>query len=275
MRMSKSIDFRVRLRTSEALKAWTPKPIPQLARYVKLYNMESRLSYQKIEETIEEMGEVGINRAVLCSGSIKGNKFIRRVCRDYPDVFFGIAGVKPEIGVYTAFKELRKALKYSYIRGFNFGSLFQNPPMAIDDEKLYPLYALCVDFAVPAIIHSSLHYYTGAKLELNSPFRIDNLAVDFPELKIVMSHAGNGFGNFPLVLAQRHSNVYLEVSGLVPKYLPKSYIVAMNKYLKDKFIFGTDYPLLPFTVVGKWMEILEFENRERFFRLNAEKVLFK
>lgn len=266
------IDARVRLRTKEALKAWTPTPIPQFVRYVELYKMKPRLTCQKIEETIEEMKKVGITKAVLTSGSVKGNRFVEKVCKDYPDTFIGIAGVKPEVGIYTAFKELKRALK-SDLCGFNFGGLLQNPPMAIDDNKLYPLYALCVDFNACTIIHSSLHYYTGAKLSLNHPLRVDNIAVDFPELRIVMSHAGNGFGDLPLVLAQRHPNIYLEVSGLVPKHLPSSYITAMNKHLRTKFIFGTDYPLLPFSIVNKWKKVVKTENWRRFFRSNISKVV--
>jgi len=266
-------DFRIRLRTQEALKAWVPKPIPQFKRYIELYKMKPRLTYQTPEETIEEMEKAGIKKAVLCSGSAEGNKFVLKMCKEYEDVFFGIAGAKLDEGVMNAYKELNKALKKGLL-GFNFGGLLQNPPMAIDNKKLYPLYALCADHNVCVIIHSSLHYYIGAKLYLNHPFRIDNVAVDFPDLRIVMSHAGNGFGDLPLVVAHRHPNVFLEVSALRPKHLSQSYIIAMNKYLSHKFIFGSDYPLLPFSVVEEWKQYVKEENYEKFFHQNAMKALF-
>jgi hypothetical protein len=267
------IDFRIRLRTPEALKAWVPKPIPQFEQYIEFYKMHPRLTYQTPEETIEEMKKAGIAKAVLCSGSAEGNKFVLKMCKDYSDVFFGIAGAKLEKGVMNAYKELKKSLKEGLL-GFNFGGLLQNPPMAIDDSKLYPLYALCSDYDACVIIHSSLHYYTGAKLYLNHPFRIDNVAVDFPDLRIVMSHAGNGFGDLPLVLAHRHPNVYLEVSALRPKHLLQSYITAMNKYLRHKFIFGSDYPLLPFAIIEEWKKCVKEENHEKFFHQNAMNALF-
>lgn len=267
------IDFRVRLRTPEMLKAWVPKPIPPFKRYVELYKMEPRLTYQSPEETIEEMKKAGITKAVLCSGSAEENEFVARMCKEYSDIFIGIAGAKLERGVMHAYKELKKWLQADLV-GFNFGGLLQNPPMAIDDSKLYPLYALCADHNACAIIHSSLHYYSGAKLYLNHPFRIDNVAVDFPELRIVMSHAGNGFGDLPLVIAHRHPNVYLEVSALRPKHLPHSYITAINKYLRHKFIFGTDYPLFPFTIIEEWKQYVKEDNHELFFTKNAMKALF-
>lgn len=271
--MTEIVDFRVRLRTPQALKSWVPKPIPQFEEYIEFYKMKPRLTYQTVEETIEEMRNVGISKAVLCAGSAEGNKFVAEICKNHSDVFYGIAGAKLETGAATAYRELKQSLKAGLI-GFNFGGLLQNPPMAIDDPKLYPLYALCVDHGVCAIVHSSLHYYTGARLHLNDPYRIDNISVDFPDLRLVMSHAGNGFGELPLVLAHRHENVYLEVSALRPKHLPPSYINAMNKYLSHKFIFGSDYPLLAFNVIDEWKQYAKETNYERFFYRNAMKALF-
>ncbi len=266
------IDFRVRLRTPEALKAWVPKPIPQFEKYVEFYKMKPRLTYQTPEETIDEMKKAGITRAVLCSGSAEGNKFTSEMCKRHSDVFIGIAGTKLDRGIQSAYRELKEALKRNLL-GFNFGGLLQNPPMAIDDRKLYPLYALCSDSDACVIVHSSLHYYAGAELHLNHPFRVDNVAVDFPDLRIVMSHAGNGFGDLPLVLAHRHRNVYLEVSALRPKHLPHAYINAMNKYLRHKFIFGSDYPLLPFNIVNKWKQYISKDNHQLFFHDNAMNAL--
>ena len=266
------IDFRVRLRTPQALKAWVPEPIPQFKKYVEFYRMKPRLTYQTPEQTIKEMNDVGIKKAVLCSGSAVGNKLTIKRCNEHKNSFIGIAGAKLENGILNAYRELKRSLKAG-LRGFNFGGLLQNPPMAIDDEKLYPLYALCEDQDVCAVIHSSLHYYSGARLHLNDPFRIDNLAVDFPELRIIMSHAGNGFGDLPLILAHRHANVFLEVSALRPKYLPKSYIDAMNKYLSSKFIFGSDYPLLPFTIIEEWKTYVQEQNHKKFFYENAMNAL--
>jgi predicted TIM-barrel fold metal-dependent hydrolase len=267
------IDFRVRLTTPEALKAWVPKPIPQFEKYIDLYKMKPRLIYQTPEETIKEMRKAGISKAVLCSGSAQGNKLIADICTEFSDVFIGVAGAKLEDGTMNAYKEIKKRLRADW-SGFNFGGLLQKPPMAIDDKRLYPLYALCADYQACAIVHSSLHYYSGAKLQLNHPFRVDNVAVDFPDLKLVMSHAGNGFGELPLVLAHRHPNVYLEVSALRPKHLPQIYIDAMNKHLSHKFIFGSDYPLLPFSIIEEWKQYIKEQNQEKFFRENANTVLY-
>jgi len=116
------IDFRIRLRTPEALKAWVPKPIPQFERYIGFYKMRPRLSYQRPDETIQEMRDAGVTQAVLCSGSAEGNILVSEMCKEYSDVFFGVAGAKPGTGLMEAYRELQKCLKAGLF-GFNFGGL--------------------------------------------------------------------------------------------------------------------------------------------------------
>ena len=268
------IDFRITLRTPCALKEYTPKPTPQLERYVTLYKMKDRLTYQTPEETIAEMNAAGITEAVLTSKDADGNEFVAEMAQNYPE-FTPIAGATLDHGVMHAYNVLKKALKTGEFFGFNFAGLFQHPPMALDDPKLYPLYALCVDHDVCAIVHSSLHYYVGGKHILNNILRSDNIAVDFPDLRLVLSHAGNGWGTLPLVLAQRHPNVYLDVNAVKPKHFPPEYIHALNKFLKHKFIFGTCYPHFPFSIIDEWKWHVEDKNHELFFYDNAMRALGK
>ena len=89
-----------------------------------------------------------------------------------------------------------------------------------------------------------------------------------------MSHSGVGFGAaMALAIAQRHDNVYLEVSALIPKYINPMFIQAYNSYLKKKVVFGTDYPLVPFSILEDWKKIIKKENWDKFFRLNALRLL--
>ena len=107
------------------------------------------------------------------------------------------------------------------------------------------------------------------------PRYIDEIAVDFPELKIIVSHGGNGFGPPVLAVAQRHPNVYLEFSALRPKYIAPEFIQAANTYLKKKCIFGTDYPLIEFKEqIDLWKYALREENWEFFFHKNITDALY-
>jgi len=266
------IDFRIRLRTPELLSAWAPEPAPHFRKYVELYKMKPRLSFQTPEETIAEMDAAGIKRAVLCGGSLKENFEIAKIIDRFPDRFVGIAGCRPDIdGITDSYRGVREALSSMGLKGLSLGPYIMN--IHANDKKLYPLYALCTDLQKIVIIHASLHYNTLTPLDLGDPRFFDEIAVDFPDLKIVMSHSGVGFGVMALAIGQRHENVYMEVSALYPKYLNPMFLHAFNTYLKDKVIFGTDYPLVPFNVVEEWKKVIRPENWEAFFRLNGEKLL--
>ena len=107
------------------------------------------------------------------------------------------------------------------------------------------------------------------------PQFLDEVAVDFPELKLIISHGGNGFGPPVLAVAQRHPNVYLEFSALRPKHMAPEFIQAANTYLKKKCIFGTDYPLIEFKEqIELWKYALREEVWESFFHQNILAALY-
>ena len=269
--MQEIIDFRVRPRFPETLKAWTPVPTAAMAPYVDLYKMESRLSFLTVDEQLAEMDRHGIAVAVLSGGNRHENRFIAELCARHPDRFVGLGGVQPQEGATRAYRDAREALEELGLAGINLVPCVLGIPA--DDPRNYALYALCDDLGKLAIIHSSLHYVPHTPLELGNPRYFDKIAVDFPTMKIVMSHAGNGFGNVGLAIAQRHPNVYLEFSALVPRYLPEPYVQAMNTYLRDKCLFGTDYPLLDFSARDLYPPILRPETIPAFFADNARRLL--
>jgi predicted TIM-barrel fold metal-dependent hydrolase len=108
------------------------------------------------------------------------------------------------------------------------------------------------------------------------PQSIDEVAVDFPELKLIVSHGGNGFGPPILAVAQRHPNVYLEFSALNPAYMAPEFLYATNTYLKNKCIFGSDYPLIDFNVaISYWKKVLRENVQALFFHQNILDALYK
>jgi predicted TIM-barrel fold metal-dependent hydrolase len=125
---------------------------------------------------------------------------------------------------------------------------------------LYPLYAYCESNNLVAIVHGSLHYNRFQSMWLGDPQYMDEIAMNFPSLKLVISHAANGFGVLGLAVAQKHPNIFLEFSALWPKYLPDATIQAVNSYLKDRCLFGTDYPLVEFgAAVEAWSDAVKPE----------------
>ena len=88
-----------------------------------------------------------------------------------------------------------------------------------DDRRYYPLYAKCVELDVPVSIHSSANWTTVSVSDLGHPRHIDVVAADFPELKLIMSHAGYPWVLEACLLAWKYPNVYLELAAHRPRYL--------------------------------------------------------
>lgn len=113
-----------------------------------------------------------------------------------------------------------------------------------NDERLYPLYDLAQDLELPCTFHTGLSRIPGTRLKYGDPLLLDDVAVDFPRLPILLAHAGRGvWYEAAAMLASLHGNVYLEISGLPPHNLPH-YFPRLER-LVDKMIFGSDYPGVP------------------------------
>jgi len=110
-----------------------------------------------------------------------------------------------------------------------------------NDENMYPLYEKAVELGVPVMFHTGSSVYRNSKMKYGDPLHFDELAADFPDLKIVMAHAGRGFWyDRAFFLSRLHKNVYMEVAGLPPGKLLE-YFPKLEKNA-DKVLFGSDWP---------------------------------
>jgi predicted TIM-barrel fold metal-dependent hydrolase len=133
-----------------------------------------------------------------------------------------------------------------------------------DDRRYYPLYAKCVELGVPVSIHSSANWTTVSVSDLGHPRHIDVVAADFPELKLIMSHAGYPWVLEACLLAWKYPNVYLELAAHRPRYLaaPGTGWDPLLRFgtttIKEKVLFGTGWFLLgrpPGQVVDEFREL--------------------
>lgn len=159
-----------------------------------------------------------------------------------------------------------------------------------NDQRCNKIYDLCEEFNVPAIFHSGVTLGTGLGIKYSKPEHIDEVAVKRPNLKIVIAHMGNPWVNDAMVIAERNKNVYLDISGLVPRsfdsYWKKYYEAEIIKVLKwcsgeNKLIFGTDWPFweesMYLTLTKEYIRFVKslkisLEDKEKIFSLNARKV---
>ena len=246
----KVFDARVVPRIKECLGSWTPpRTIPPHMRYLDLYRMRERVTPIDIDDQIGQMRAAGVRRAIICAadntttwGRKTPNEVIASLCERYPDVFVGFAGADPHRGM-TAVREFEHAVKSLGLRGLNLGPWLQK--LLANDKRYYPLYAKAVELDVPVVLHTSSHFDPTVSFETGNPTYLDDVCVFFPELKVIASHAGWPWISQMIAVAWRHPNVYLELSGIRPRYLDKGLVSYFDTpILKGRVLFGTDYPLL-------------------------------
>ncbi len=172
----------------------------------------------------------------------------------YPDTFIGFGSVDPWKGK-VAIAEAKRAAGDLGLKGFKFQQCAQ--AFRPDDHRFYPLWETIAALGVPALFHLGTTGFgagtrggMGIKLDYARPVYIDTMAADFPELDIIMAHPGWPWEQEALAVALHKSNCYLDLSGWSPKRFSKELVRSINRELKERALFGTDYPMIHPT---KWM----------------------
>ncbi len=144
-----------------------------------------------------------------------------------------------------------------------------------NDNRIYPLYAKAQELGIPVMLHTGSSIFRGARIKYGDPLYLDDVAVDFPDLTLLLVHSGRGFWyDRAYFLAKLHANVYMEISGLPPKRLLE-YFPELER-VADKVIFGSDWPGMPY--IGRNIELirglpLKEETKEKILGGNAARIL--
>jgi hypothetical protein len=144
-----------------------------------------------------------------------------------------------------------------------------------NSNRLYPLYAKAQELGIPVMLHTGSSIFKGARLKYGDPLYLDDVAVDFPDLTLLMVHSGRGFWyDRAFFLAKLHTNLYMEIAGLPPQKL-LTYFPELER-LADKVIFGSDWPGMPH--IGRNIQLihelpLKAETIEKILGGNAARIL--
>jgi predicted TIM-barrel fold metal-dependent hydrolase len=180
----------------------------------------------------------------------------------------------------AAMREAKHAIHDLGMLGFHFHPIMGH--FAVNDRRLYPLFELINELHVPVMIDvgttgmgAGMPGGMGARLRHAHPSAIDELAADFPNLTIIASHPGWPWVDEMTAVALHKGNVFWEVSGWAPKYFPPQLKIDIRGRLKDKIMFGSDYPSIPYArLLREWGELSYSDDiMERVFHRNAERVL--
>jgi predicted TIM-barrel fold metal-dependent hydrolase len=191
----------------------------------------------------------GVERAVVLpehcpetSGNVR-TETVLELCAQMPDFFLPFASVHPLLDESPA--ELLSSYVQRGVRGLKLYPSYQF--YYPNDRRVYPLYEICQDAGIPVLLHIGSSVIPGTRIKYCDPVCLDDVAVDFPQLNIVMAHGGRGFWyDVCAFLAGHFANLYIDVSGLVPKKLWQHF--PMLELRADKFLFGSDWPAMPKSV---------------------------
>ncbi|HEX6938908.1 MAG TPA: amidohydrolase family protein [Longimicrobiales bacterium] len=192
----------------------------------------------------------GVERAVVLpehcpatSGNVRTETVIE-FCRAAPDFYLPFASVDPNTDADPA-GLLRRYIRDGPVHGLKLYPSYQF--FYPNERRLYPLYEACVEHRLPVMFHIGTSVLPGTRLKYCDPIYLDDVAVDFPELVIVMAHGGRGWWyDACATLASLHVNVYIDVTGLVPSKLLDHF--PNLERLADKVVFGSDWPAMPKSV---------------------------
>ncbi|MFF0463167.1 amidohydrolase family protein [Streptomyces mexicanus] len=176
------------------------------------------------------------------------NEEIAEAAAENPDVIIPFASIDPAKGRAGA-REVGRLVRDFGVRGFKFHPSVQ--AFYPNDRSAYVLYEAIEEAGAVAVFHTGQTGIGagapgggGIRLKYSNPLYIDDVAADFPGMPIIMAHPSFPWQDEALSVATHKPQVYIDLSGWSPKYFPPQLVQYANSLLKDKVLFGTDYPLL-------------------------------
>ncbi len=195
------------------------------------------------------------------------------------DVLIQFASIDPWKG-RMGVREARRLVRDYGVKGFKFHPTMQG--FYPNDRMAYPLYEAIQDEGAIALFHtgqtgvgSGMPGGNGMRLKYSNPMYIDDVAVDFPDLRIILAHPSFPWQEEALSVATHKPNVYIDLSGWSPKYFPPILVRYANSLLKKKVLFGSDWPMIS---PEKWLAAFEGidikeEVRPDILKNNAARLL--
>jgi predicted TIM-barrel fold metal-dependent hydrolase len=250
---------------AQYFKSAVPPTIPEVAQYYRERNIAAVIFPVDCEA---EMGHTRI-----------ANEEVAEVAAEHADVLIPFASIDPAKGKMGA-REARRLIQDYGVRGFKFHPSQQG--FYPNDRKAYVLYEAIAEARLPALFHTG---QTGAgagapggmgvRLKFSNPMFLDDVAVDFPDMPIIMAHPSFPWQDEALAVATHKPNVYIDLSGWSPKYFPPNLVQYTNTLLKDRILFGSDYPVI---TPDRWLSDFEKlpikpEVRPRVLKDNAVRLL--
>jgi predicted TIM-barrel fold metal-dependent hydrolase len=186
------------------------------------------------------------------------NDEVVRFAADNADIAIAFVSIDPTRG-REGVREARRLVETGHVHGLKL-----HPPaqqFVANDPIVYPLYEVFAEAKLPVLIHTGhsgigtgVPGGGGIRLKYGNPMPIDDVAVDFPELPIIMAHPSFPWQDEAISICLHKPTVYIDLSGWSPKYFSPTLVQYANSLLKHKVLFGSDYPWI---TPDRWLKDFE------------------
>jgi predicted TIM-barrel fold metal-dependent hydrolase len=250
-----------------------------LARMAGSLNAENRRRAAiPIEAFVEDMVKHDIERAVILPIDARTayrdewvpNEYVARVVNAYPDRVLGFASVDPNMGA-EAIKALDHAILELKLTGLKLDATKQGWDPS--DRRYYPLFERVQELSVPVTFHTG--WSPGFSLQFGNPVYYDNLANDFPEIRMNLAHFGWPWAEECMAVAWNRRNVFFDLAAWRPSYIPPNVVHFVNTVNQDKALFSHDFPVLKTSAILEEFHQLNLKPTvvDKVTRLNAVRFL--
>jgi hypothetical protein len=200
-----------------------------------------------LKDFVEQLDSASIDRIVLVTPAVKNvpvrpvNEAVAALLRAHPDRFMGFAGFDPNTGA-QAVEEIEYAVNELGFSGIK--AVSSALELDINDKAFYPSYSKAQELGVPVLIHTGTVILKGLRVRHSHPLMIDDVAFDFPELKIICAHLGGWQYLDAISMVVHHQNVFADLSfwPLHPVYSGLIPWATLESTVRDKILLGSDYP---------------------------------
>ena len=253
---------------------------PPIVKACRFFKLDASMLPESVDELMDEMDLANVSKAVILGQDTHAtpnasfryytlrNDYLAELASKSKDRLIPFAGVDPNSGK-EGIKELRRATRELGCRGLKIHSS-ANSVYPNDAKKMYPLYRLCEELEIPILFHTGTTGLGDCEIKYSKPEFLDEVCQTHPDVKVIIAHFGWPWTDVAIAVALRNPNVFIDVSGWRPRYIPQSLLPYLNGILQDRFVFGTDYPMLK---QKEWMDDFNASLKPKLKPGVAEKLL--